>query len=391
MLAFLSSQEFSLLVEINHVSIIPSQPSHSSSSNHMNHAGEEADSEDLDMHNDTLMGKVSQPLSPDHQVEVGKERAKCKRQSVVSRPLSACRSAADVEGKALVFSELYEDVERLKGALRQVLKHRSNIAFTDWAHEVQKLVIAGASARVAGYATAIGGGAVFTAGSGLLLGVVTAPAGIPLMVIGGVLGAAGSVTALGGTITKWIKSKKILKKARQWVKENEQYCRELSDAHDHLMQKKDHIESHSDIDVEQMLSEIFNEDITQGLDDVDAIVGSWKSALKYKPEELATVLTTTALCGATITQGVIEGVDPGAEVAAVAVKTTAKVAGAAVAIGLSAILMAVDIGLLAKASYDLHKCRKGKHTKLAEVLLAMAMRMEKETARLRQAAAPLLA
>lgn len=357
----------------------------------MKHAGEEADGEDLDMHNDTPMQKVLQPLTPDHQVEVGKEQAKCKWQSVVSRPLSDRRSAADVESKALVFSELYEDVERLKGALRQVLKHRSNIAFTDWAHEVQKLVIASASARVAGYATAIGGGAVFTAGSGLLLGVVTAPAGIPLMVIGGVLGAAGSVTALGGTITKWIKSKKILKKARQWVKENEHYCRELSDVHDHLMRKKNHIESHSDIDVEQMLSEIFNADITQGLDDVDAIVDSWKIALKYRPEELATMFTTAALCGATITQGVIEGVDPGAEAAAIAVKTTAKVAGAAVAIGLSAILMAVDIGLLAKASYDLHKCRKGKHTKLAEVLLAMAMRMEEETARLRQAAAPLLA
>ena len=354
--------------------------------------GEEADSEDSDMHNDTVMDKVSQPLTADHQVEVGKERAKWKQQSVVSRPLSDRGSAADVESKALVFGELYEDIERLKGALHQVLKHRTSIAFADWAHEVQKLVKVGASARVAGYATAIGGGAVFTAGSGLLLGVVTAPAGIPLMVIGGVLGAAGSVTALGGTITKWVKSKKILKKARQWVKENEHYCRELSDAHDRLMQKKDRIESlHSKIDVEQMLSEIFNADISQGLDDVDAIVGSWKSALEYRPEELATMFATAALCGATITQGVIEGVDSGTEAAAVAVKATAKVVGGGVAVGLSAILMAVDIGLLAKASYDLHKCRKGKRTKLAEVLLTMAIHMETETALLRQAAAPLLA
>ena len=103
------------------------------------------------------------------------------------------------------------------------------------------------------------------------------------------------------------------------------------------------------------------------------------------------MFATAALCGATITQGVIEGVDSGTEAAAVAVKATAKVVGAGVAVGLSAILMAVDIGLLAKASYDLHKCRKGKRTKLAEVLLTMAIHMETETALLRQAAAPLLA
>lgn len=372
---------------IQHMDITPSQPSNHCSSNNMNHAGEEAGSEDLDRHDDTLMEKVFQS----DQVEMGMQQVTCKRQSVVSRPLSDRGSAADVENKALVFSELYEDIERLKGALRQVLNHHTSIAFAGWAHEVQNLVKVSASARVAGYATAIGGGAVFTAGSGLLLGVVTAPAGIPLMVIGGVLGVAGSVTALGGTVTKWIKSKKILKKARQWVKENEQYCRELCEAHEHLMQKKDHIESHFKIDVESMLSEIFNADISQGLDDVDAIVGSWNSALKYKPEELATMFVTAALCGSTITQEVIEGIDSGAEAAAVAVKATAKVVGASLAVGLSAILMAVDIGLLAKASYDLHKCRKGKYTKLAEVLLAMASHIEKETELLQQAAAPLLA
>ena len=87
----------------------------------------------------------------------------------------------------------------------------------------------------------------------------------------------------------------------------------------------------------------------------------------------------------------IGGVDTGVEVAAVTAKATAKLAGVSVAVGLSAVLMCVDIALLAKASYDLHKSRKGQLTKLAEVMNELAVQVETETRMLMQAVRPMQA
>ena len=66
------------------------------------------------------------------------------------------------------------------------------------ANEVDKVVLRATAAKVACFGAGIVGGALFTLGTGLLLGGITAPAGIPLMVVGVVVGGAGSATAIGG-------------------------------------------------------------------------------------------------------------------------------------------------------------------------------------------------
>ena len=284
------------------------------------------------------------------------------------------------EDKVLVFDELYPFVDTWQERLQTVICHRRTAAtLVDLASKVNKLEKHTATAKVAGYSTAIGGTAVFAVGSGLLLGVVTAPAGIPLMAIGGGVGATGSITAIAGCVVKFKLMKNLKKKAQQWLKEHQTLCKSLIVAHDDLMERKAHVERYYPyVKVDEKLAEIFNANIPQALAGVDEIVGNWKKALRYGPEEVVSVITAACGGSASIAQGVLEGVDTGAEVAAVAAKATAKLVGASVAVGLSALMIAVDIGLLAKASYDLHKSLKGKPTKLAKVMNEMAADIERE-------------
>lgn len=343
---------------------------------------------------EVIEDRISQASVPEVltvEEQVGQIKNECL--SSLNGPLSdetAAGSLEAVDVKALIFNEMYPEVVKWKEALQQVINHRTTgSAFASWGREMQKLMKNAASARVAGYTAAIGGGAVFTAGSGLLLGVVTAPAGIPLMVVGGVISAAGSITALCGSIVNVVKSKRIMKKAQRWVRENEHYCRKLIDAHDALMRRKAQVEARLHLDkFDQKLSEIFNAYSPQAVNGVSEVVDKWKKALSCAPEELINMFAAATVCGAAVTQGVIEGVDSGTEAAAIAAKTTAKLAGAAVAVGLSAILVAVDIGLLAKASYDLHKCRKGKPSKFAEVMEELANQVDRENTLLMQALTP---
>ena len=282
--------------------------------------------------------------------------------------------------KALVFDELYLHVRTWKEKLQEVITHRrSATALIDWANEVNKLEKQTAAARVAGYGTAISGTVVLAVGSGLLLGGVTALAGIPLMAIGGGVGATGSLAAIAGCAAKYKMMKSLRQKAQLWLEEHQTLCRALIDAHDTLMERKAQVEEcYPDVDVDEKLTELFNAEIPQALAGVDEVVGNWKKALLYGPEEVISIITAMCGTGTAVAQGLIEGVDTGAEVVAIAIKATAKLAGASVAVGLSALMIAADIGLLAKASYDLHQSRKGKPTKLAQAMNDLAADIERE-------------
>lgn len=323
-------------------------------------------------------------LHDNYEVDDRVEQLRCEIQTMFIEHLSGEATAGVVEAtedKSLVFDELYSHVLAWKEKLQQVIVHRRTAtAFFNWASEANKLEKNTAAARVAGYGTAIGGGVVFAIGSGLLLGGVTAPAGIILIAIGGGVGATGSITAIAGCVTKLKMAKDLKKKAQQWLKENQSLCKALMNAHDHLMERKAHVERYYPyVNVDEKLADIFNADIPQALEGVNEIVGNWRKALVYGPEEAVSLIAAAAGGSATIAQGVIDGVDAGTEVAAIAAKATAKLAGASVAVAFSAILIAVDIGLLAKASYDLHNSLKGKPTKLAKVMNELAAEVERET------------
>ena len=380
-------------------SLSASMESITSTSVKLSHTGEEAGSGGFDRLRDDMlkaMEEISQtstpaPLTVEERVE--QKKYDCLAVLYGSSLCDGIVAGAveTLEDKVQVCDALYEVIDAWKEKVQQVISHRTTgSVFTDWQGDAQELMKATASTRVAGYSTAIAGGAVFAVGSGLLIGGVTAPAGIPLIVIGGVIGTAGSITALGGSVANLVKTKRIVKKAQRWVQQNQTVCRELVDAHDCLMERKARVERlYPYINVDKKLSEIFGADFPQVLDGIAEIVGNWKKALSYGPEEVTNMLVSAVGSSATIAQGVIGGVDSGVEAAAVTAKATAQLAGASVAVGLSAVLMCVDIALIAKASYDLHKSRKGQLTKLAEVMNELAVQVDTETRMLTQAVRPM--
>ena len=203
--------------------------------------------------------------------------------------------------------------------------------------------------KISGFCASIAGGAIFTVGTGLLLGGVTAPAGIPLMAIGGAVGGAGTVTAIGGSIGQLVESNKKLKQAKLWLNVNKKMCQDLISAHEGLSEQHDHI------------VELFpgiNTELPKGIKEVGEIVKTWKDIAQHSAKDAAVLVAKAAGSGLGVAQGVLEGIDAGAEVAALGAKAAAKAAGG-VAIGLSGLVMIIDLGFLIKSSYDLHKLRKG--------------------------------
>ena len=243
------------------------------------------------------------------------------------------------------------------------------------AAEIDKVMKNATIAKISGFSAGVAGGAVFTVGTGLLLGGVTAPAGIPLMVIGGALGGAGTVTAIGGSIGQFVERSKNLKCAKNWLKVNKTKCQELINAHEGLTKEHDHI------------AELFpsiNAELPRGITQVGEIVNTWKDIAQHSAKDAAVLVARAAGSGLGIAQGVLEGIDISAEVAALGAKTAAKAAGG-VAIGLSGLVMIIDLGFLIKSSYDLHKLRKGNPTKLSKTLMELAEAVRKENNLLREA------
>ena len=243
------------------------------------------------------------------------------------------------------------------------------------ADEIDKVVLRATAAKVAGFSAGIGGGVLFTVGTGLLFGGVTAPAGIALMVVGGAVGGAGSVTAIGGTIGQLVDRSKIIRRAKKWLAVNKTMCEKLINTHASLTEEHAHI------------VEVFpciNTELPRGIITVGDIVNTWKDIGKHSAEAAAELLVKAASNGVGVAQGVLEGIDVGAEVAALSAKTAAKVAGG-VAIGLSGLVMIVDLGFLIKSSYDLHQVRTGNRTKLSTTLMELAEAVRDENNLLREA------
>ena len=270
-----------------------------------------------------------------------------------------------------------EKVKCFTSACSRVIHHREGgiDILNKAAAEIDKLKRDATAAKVAGYSGSIAGGAIFTVGVGLLLGGITAPAAIPLLVIGGVTGGMGSAVALGGTVGQMIRKSKIMSSAKEWMKENKTLCKDLIEKHDTLTTEHSHI------------MEVFpssNTQLPQGITEVSNIVSTWKGMINFSAKDATKFVAVAARGGLGVAQGVLETVDAGVEVSAIAVKVAAKTAGG-VAIGLSALVMVLDLTLLVKSGYDLDRLRKGHHSKAAKALIDIAEAVRDENNLLREA------
>ena len=244
------------------------------------------------------------------------------------------------------------------------------------ADEIDKVMLRATATKISGFSAGIAGGVLFTVGTGLLLGGITAVAGIPLMVVGGLVGGAGSVTAIGGTIGQLVERSLIIKKAKNWLKVNKEKCQDLIIAHEGLPNEHEHI-------VE--VFPCFNARLPGGTNvQVGEIVNTWKDIDKHSAQDVAVLIEKATSSGLGVAQGVLEGVDAGAEIAALGANAAVKAAGG-VAIGLSGLVMIIDLGFLIKSSYDLHKVRTGNRTKLSKTLMELAEAVRDENNLLRQA------
>ena len=270
-----------------------------------------------------------------------------------------------------------EYVKCFTSACTKVIHHREEgVQTLDKASvEIDKLMRRATTAKVAGYSGSIVGGAVFTVGAGLLLGGITALAAAPFLVIGGVAGAMGSVVALGGTAGHVIKKSVIMSSAKKWMKENETMCKDLIEKHDTVTLK------HSRI-IEVFPS--FNAQLPQGITQISNIISTWKEIIKFSATDATNLVAVAAGNGLGVAQGVLEAIDAGAEISTLAVKVAAKTAGS-VAIGLSALVMVLDLGLLIKSGYDLDRLRKRHRSKVAKALINLAEAVREENNLLREA------
>ena len=270
-----------------------------------------------------------------------------------------------------------EKVKCFTSACTKVIQHREEGVQTldKAADEIDKLMKNAAAAKVAGYSGSIVGGAIFTVGVGLLIGVLTIPVAAPFLVIGGVAGAMGSVVAFGGTAGQMIKKSVIMSSAKKWMKENKTMCEDLIEKHDTLTRE------HSRI-IEVFPS--FNTQLPQGITEISIIVSTWKEIIKFSATDATNLVAVAAGNGLGVAQGVLEAIDAGAEISTLAVKVAAKTAGS-VAIGLSALVIVLDLGLLIKSGYDLDRLRKGHRSKVAKALINLAEAVREENNLLREA------
>ena len=264
-----------------------------------------------------------------------------------------------------------EKVKCFTSACTKVIHHREEgvEALDKAADEIDKVMRDTTAVKVAGYSGSIAGGAIFTVGVGIFFGIITTPVTVPLLAIGGVAGAMGSVVTLGGSVGQMMKKSVIMSRAKKWMKENKTMCEDLIEKHDTLTTE------HSRI-IELFPS--FNTQLPQGITEISNIVSTWKDIIK------SSAVDATNLVEVTVAGSVLGGAQDVLNINASAIKAAAKTAGS-VAIGLSALVMVVDLGLLIKSGYDLDRLRKGHRSKAAKALINLAEAVRAENNLLREA------
>ena len=294
-----------------------------------------------------------------------KESVLCKQQSTLK----------ELEYKV---KQNFEDMSRnYTEACCDVISHRDKgiATLSKAADEVDALKKRATIAKISGFSAGIVGGVLFTVGAGLLLGGITAPIAIPFVAAGGAVGAAGTVTTIGGTVGRLVKKNMIIKQAKSWLEGNRNRCTDLIHKHAVLNEEHGHID-----EVFPRLAKL-----PKGTEQIGKIVSVWREAIRDSAESATQVLVLAAQGSLGIAQSLVEVTDATAQLVAVGVKVGAKAAGGVV-VGLSGLVILLDLGLLVKSSYELDRVvRQGKRTKTAQALINLAEALKKENNSMREA------
>ena len=263
--------------------------------------------------------------------------------------------------------------------------------FREAADDLDKAFKRVAAAKIAGSGLGIAGGVLSIVGGGLILGGITAPAGIPILVVGAALGVGGGITGVGATIGDVVNNRRALKQANEWIRQGSELCKDLikkyNDYHETLDTiMKEHGKSEEEI-IKTTIGrnkksslEINAHELHRADKKVKYIISDWNRALEMGAEATATAFVAGTRVAGAVTRGVVGGVEAGAEAGAAVARVAVQAAGGVI-IGLSAVFMVVDLALISKTAYDLNKNKKG--TELAKKLRQAADDMEKETESLR--------
>ena len=292
----------------------------------------------------------------------------------------------DLKGKIVLYTQ----------AARDLVQHRDigMSWFREAADDLDKAFKRAAAAKIVGSGLGITGGVLGVVGGGLLLGGVTAPAGIVLLSVGAALGVGGGLTGVGATIGDIVENKRTLKRANDWIHQGKDHNEALLRKYDAYHNSLHHIclpynESEENA-VKTALTygkKLRDFEIGPACDrflradkKIQPIISDWKNVIKLGAEATATAFVAGTRVAGAVTRGVVGGVEAGAEAGAAVARVALQAAGGVV-VGLSAVFMVVDLALIGKTAYDLNKNKKG--TELAKKLREAADEMEKETAELR--------
>ena len=173
------------------------------------------------------------------------------------------------------------------------------------------------------------------ASSGLVItGIALAPftfgASIAISALGGAVGAAAAGAGIGAFIASKVLSNKKLKKAQQHIKLDQQISLMIN---------------------EEALK--YNQMTTSAVSHVPQ-----STAASHIPESSAIGLQGAAAIGRGAGAGIAIGAEGAVETAALALRTTGRVAGMALAGASLAVTIPIDIGMIAYHSYHIHKSKK---------------------------------
>ena len=139
---------------------------------------------------------------------------------------------------------MYKDELRLRISLyvqaaRDLVQHRDQgmAWFREAADDLDKAFKRVAAAKIVGSSLGVAGGILSVVGGGLILGGVTAPAGIPILAVGAALGVGGGITGVGATIGDIVENRRALKRANEWIREGSELCKDLIKKHDDYRKK----------------------------------------------------------------------------------------------------------------------------------------------------------
>ena len=251
-----------------------------------------------------------------------------------------------------------------------------------------------ARANVTGSTVGIAAGILGVVGGGLLFGGVTAPGGIVLLAVAGAIGLGGGVIGVGATIGDSIQNRMIFNKADEWLQNGRVLSIKIIEKYDSFNEELDHIMEvyrvskdkviEITLDITDSKSEIqgLNKEVFKhAYQQAEPTINDWKTVIATTGTQIfANVVVTGMRVGGAVTRGLVAGAEAGAEAGATAARVALQGVGGAV-VGLSAVFIGVDIVLLVKTAYDMHKNAGG--TTLAKALKEAEEDIKKETNRLK--------